>query len=662
MQRPPSVVQLLLALVLAATAFASAQTPATRVLLVLDASGSMYRTLPDGRTRIAAAKEALAAFVARLPAGAGLDVGLRVYGTRIQALDADACEDTSLLVPVAGFDRDALQNAVRDTQPLGATPIAYALERAGDDLAMGPGPAVIVLVTDGEESCGGDLHGALAALAARGLDVDLRIVGIDLSDLAARGFGGLGTFENVASAADLAAALGRTVAVAEAPVRHRATVALTRDGAPARDGAAVRFVDALSGTAFDFGVGDDGLFAAELPAGGYRAEVADAFAPAPLVVGGITITAEAPNAFAFELAPSATVALTIDPVAPAAGGTVQVAFSGAPAEGGWVALAPTAADDAAYLTYATAAAGDREVAVRVPETTEALEARYLIDLPEGGSRVIGRSDPFTPFAIAATVAAPESVPAGTTFDVAWTGPALDGDFVTVVAAGADDGAYASYQYAAATGSPTQLVASPEPGRYEVRYVTGGAGTVLARAAFDVVASAATLTAPDEVVAGAGFEVSWTGPNGPRDYVTVVPAGAEVGAYLDYRYTEDGSPVSLTAPIEPGAYEVRYVVGQDDRTLTSAAIQVTAVTATVAAPAQVASGATFDVAWTGPSYDRDYVTIVPVGAAEGSYLSYAYTRDGNPAQLGAPDEPGSYEVRYVTGADDATLARTAIEVR
>ena len=145
----PSFVRPLVVIGLLAAAFASAQTPATRVLLVLDASGSMYRTLPDGRTRIAAAKEALAAFVAQLPADAGLDVGLRVYGTRIQALDAGACEDTTLLVPVAAFDRDALQTAVRDTQPLGATPIAYALERAGDDLAAVPGPALIVLVTDG---------------------------------------------------------------------------------------------------------------------------------------------------------------------------------------------------------------------------------------------------------------------------------------------------------------------------------------------------------------------------------------------------------------------------------------------------------------------------------------------------------------------------------
>ena len=661
MRRPPPVVRTLLALALLGAGFAAAQAPATRVLLLLDASGSMYRTLPDGRTRIAAAKEALAAFVARLPGDAALDVGLRVYGTRIQALDAGACEDTTLLVPVAGFDRDALQTAVRETQPLGATPIAFALERAGDDLAAVPGPAVIVLVTDGEESCGGDLRGTLAALAARGVEVDLRIVGIDLSDLAARGFAGLGTFENVASAADLAAALGRAVAVSEAPARHRATVALTRDGAPTREGATVRFVDALSGTGFDFEAGADGVFAAELPASGYRAEVADAFSSAPLVVGGLTVAAEAINAFAFELAPAVSVALTLEPTDPPAGGTVQVAFVGAPDGGGWIALAPVGADDAAYLTYATAAAGDGDVSVRVPEVIEALEARYLIDLPEGGSQVVGRSAPFTPTAVAATVAAPATVPAGTPFEVAWTGPALLGDFVTVVPVGAEDAAYASYQNAA-DGSPARLVASPEPGSYEVRYVTGGAGTALARAPLEVVASAASVSAPRELAAGTTFEAAWTGPNGPGDYVTIVPAGAEAGTYRSYANTADGSPAALTAPGEPGAYEVRYVVGQDGRTLASVAVTVAPVSASVSAPAQVAAGAAFEVAWTGPNYERDYVTIVPAGAEEGAYLSYAYTRDGNPAGLVAPDEPGRYEVRYVVAGDEVTVARTPIEVR
>jgi hypothetical protein len=67
----------------------------------------------------------------------------------------------------------------------------------------------------------------------------------------------------------------------------------------------------------------------------------------------------------------------------------------------------------------------------------------------------------------------------------------------------------------------------------------------------------TLDAPDEVNAGAQFEVEWTGPDGPSDYITIVPAGSAEGAYLSYAYTRDGSPATLTAPDDPGAYEIWY---------------------------------------------------------------------------------------------------------
>ena len=70
-----------------------------------------------------------------------------------------------------------------------------------------------------------------------------------------------------------------------------------------------------------------------------------------------------------------------------------------------------------------------------------------------------------------------------------------------------------------------------------------------------------LEAPAEVAAGSKFEIRWEGPDGQRDYLTIAPAGAEPGTYRDYRYTREGSPLTLTAPSEPGAYEVRY---QSDR--------------------------------------------------------------------------------------------------
>jgi Ca-activated chloride channel family protein len=69
-----------------------------------------------------------------------------------------------------------------------------------------------------------------------------------------------------------------------------------------------------------------------------------------------------------------------------------------------------------------------------------------------------------------------------------------------------------------------------------------------------------------VDAGAEFDVTWEGPDGPGDYLTIAPAGSPEGTYLSYVYTADGNPVTLTAPDQTGDYEVRYVAGQDDTTL------------------------------------------------------------------------------------------------
>ena len=67
----------------------------------------------------------------------------------------------------------------------------------------------------------------------------------------------------------------------------------------------------------------------------------------------------------------------------------------------------------------------------------------------------------------------------------------------------------------------------------------------------------SLTGPASVKGGSKFEVKWTGPDGPQDYVTIVPAGSAPGTYASYAYTTNGSPVTITADTAPGAYEIWY---------------------------------------------------------------------------------------------------------
>jgi hypothetical protein len=60
------------------------------------------------------------------------------------------------------------------------TPLAAAIEAMAGDLAAATGPRVVVVVSDGQESCGGDPEAAVRALRESGIDVTLNVVGIGL--------------------------------------------------------------------------------------------------------------------------------------------------------------------------------------------------------------------------------------------------------------------------------------------------------------------------------------------------------------------------------------------------------------------------------------------------------------------------------------------------
>lgn len=80
-------------------------------------------------------------------------------------------------------------------------------------------------------------------------------------------------------------------------------------------------------------------------------------------------------------------------------------------------------------------------------------------------------------------------------------------------------------------------------------------------------SAASLTAPKTPIkASQPFEIAWTGPNGENDYVDIVRSGRpqQVGDEVTYVRTSAGNPAKLTAPEQPGTYDVRYVRDEGDR--------------------------------------------------------------------------------------------------
>jgi len=260
----------------------------------------------------------------------------------------------------------------------------------------------------------------------------------------------------------------------------------------------------------------------------------------------------------------------------------------------------------------------------------------------------------------ATLEAPAEVPAGSDFNVKWEGSNSRNDFITIVSKNAPDGSYTSYAYTL-KGNPAELTAPDEVGPYEIRYVFGRNKATLARADITVIPVEASLEVPAEVGSGSEFTVTWKGPDNQGDYITIVNKNAD-NKKLSYAYTYNGSPAELTAPAEPGTYEVRYIMGQSKTVLASKDISVGKVGATVEAPLSVAAGSEFDVNWQGPDNSGDYITIVPVGAPAKKQLSYAYTYNGSPVSIKAPKEPGKYEVRYIMKQNMSVLDSKPITVQ
>jgi len=220
------------------SAYGSAATGA--VELILDASGSMLQRM-EGRRRIDIAHDALEQLALEtLPEGTPF--AFRAFG-----LEQDACR-TELIVPLGPLDRESAAKAITDVPAinLAKTAIADSLIAAGHDLADSQPPRVIVLVTDGEETCEGDPQAAIAQLRESGLDARINIVGFAIDDEAlaetfsAWANAGGGTYFDARGAAALEAAIadaltprfdivrtyldGRQEAVARAALGEKVTV------------------------------------------------------------------------------------------------------------------------------------------------------------------------------------------------------------------------------------------------------------------------------------------------------------------------------------------------------------------------------------------------------------------------------------------------------
>jgi Ca-activated chloride channel family protein len=127
----------------------------------------MIAKVASGETRIDVARRAVEEVVSIFPPEAHL--ALRVYGSESPYPYMD-CRDSRLLVPFAAAaeNKQAIIDAIYGVKPRGMTPIAFALEEGGKDFAGDAEDRVIVVVSDGRETCANNPCTAASALAREG--------------------------------------------------------------------------------------------------------------------------------------------------------------------------------------------------------------------------------------------------------------------------------------------------------------------------------------------------------------------------------------------------------------------------------------------------------------------------------------------------------------
>ncbi len=387
-----------------------------------------------------------------------------------------------------------------------------------------------------------------------------------------------------------------------------------------------------------------------LPAGDYRV-VGDYEGQAAGEEFSVVPGADIPVTLAFTVEPASLEAVGSAPVS----SIIAVTWEGPDGDRDYVTVVEPSASDGEYGKYFYTARGNPGE-LQLPDTPGEYELRYM----SGKGQAVMARRPITVEAVATTLEAPESAPMGNEIEIAWQGPDGKGDYITVVTPDTEDGRHGKYTYTR-EGSPLSLVMPDSAGEYEIRYVSAQSNSVLARRMISVAEVTTDLAAPETAPMGSEIEIAWQGPDGKGDYITVVTPDTDDGRHGKYTYTREGSPLSLVMPDSAGEYEIRYVSAQSNSVLARRMIRVEEVAVSLTLPAEVPVSAQQEIHWTGPDGRNDYITVVTPDTEDRKHGKYTYTRKGNPLVLQMPDQPGLYELRYVSGQSGSVLGRVPVEI-
>lgn len=200
-----------------------------RVLILLDGSSSMQQ--PWSGEGSAARFSTAARIIERLmdsvySVNPNVEFGLRVYGHQYGSAENN-CYDTRREVGFSKNNRTQMGLRLANLRPQGVSPIAYSIRRAAqDDMEDGLNHSyAVILVTDGGESCSGDICAAVQEFLRQKIFFKPYIIGLAPVEGLRAQYECLGQYLQVTTEGEMPSAIGTIVE----DYRRALTVALKED-------------------------------------------------------------------------------------------------------------------------------------------------------------------------------------------------------------------------------------------------------------------------------------------------------------------------------------------------------------------------------------------------------------------------------------------------
>lgn len=342
-------------------------------------------------------------------------------------------------------------------------------------------------------------------------------------------------------------------------------------------------------------------------------------------------------------------------------GAINVSWTGPGDRGDYIVLARKSAASYTDYDFATLELGKNTVQLNAPAAPGEYFLRYM-SLQR--AQPVLAEIPIKVTDLQASLDAPASVEISQRVKIRARGPFDSGTWVGFASKDSPASSYLSFRSISAADSELELIAPANAGSYELRYVLSGSERILISKAIEVTEGEAQIEAPSTANSGDVINFTARGPVDTRNWIGFAAKGSPISSYVDYvRPSEQSTSVQLSAPAQPGDYEIRYVLNEDQRILASHPIKIVDGPVQLDVPATVTAGSEVTITSAGPASAKNWIGFAPQGSEPGAYLDYVEVNAATMSfELTAPKEPGQYELRYVLDSKRILLSKPVTVTR